>query len=117
MLYFCFTSAGYFDNENWINVIKGYIWYPIAFGLLFSLFGIFKENNDLFESPTEYLILFYVSIIMPISEGTLSDLFFLKVVVVLIIYKIILQDKIVRQFNIIHFMNILMLFFLILYNL
>ena len=116
MLYFCFTSAGYTDNENWIYIIKNYIWYPISFGIILSLFGIFKEKNDLFESPTEYLILFYVAIIMPITITSSVHLFFLKAILILLIYKIILQDKVIREFNVIHFMNIFILFFLILYN-
>ena len=97
-------------------MIRNYIWYPIGFGLILSLFGIFKEKNDLFESPTEYLIFFYIAIIMPFMINTFINLFFLKLIIILIIYKLVLQDKVVREFNIVHFINIILLFFLILYN-
>ena len=115
MLYFCFSPADG-DYENWIFIIKSYVWYPIGIGLILSLFGMFKEKNDLLESPTEYLILFYIAIIMPIAFSDFVNLFFLKLIIILIIYKIVLQDKVIREFNIIHFINICMLFFLILYN-
>ena len=115
MLYFCFSPSDG-DYENWISIVKNYVWYPIGIGLILSLFGVFKEKNDLLESPTEYLILFYIAIIMPIAFSNFVNLFFLKLIVILIIYKIVLQDKVIREFNIIHFINICMLFLLIVYN-
>ncbi len=116
MLYFSFINVDNSLSENWIITIRDFIWYPIIIGIGFSLFGLFKEKNDLLESPTEYLILFFACIIMPLKISIPIDLFFLKVVMILIMYKIILQDQIIRKFNIIHFVNILMLFTLILFN-
>ena len=116
MLYLSFNTAESISSDNWIYIIKQYLWYPIIFGLILSVFGIFKDRNDLFESPTEFLLLFYIIIIMPIGSFYISLFLPMKILMLLVIYKIILQDKIIREFNLIHFMNILMLFFLILYN-
>ena len=116
MLYLSFNTAESISSDNWIYIIKQYLWYPIIFGLILSVFGVFKDRNDLFESPTEFLLLFYIIIIMPIGSFYVSLFLPIKIFMVLVIYKIILQDKTIRQFNIIHFMNILMLISLILYN-
>ena len=116
MLYLSFNITESISSNNWIYIIKQYLWYPIIFGLILSVFGIFKDRNDLFESPTEFLLLFYIIIIMPIGSFYISLCLPIKILILLVIYKIILQDKTIRQFNIIHFMNILMLICLILYN-
>ena len=117
VIYFCFMSSSTnTSNDSWIFFITDFIWYPITFGIILSLFSLFKEKNDLLESPTEYLILFYVCIIMPITMSVPITLYFLKIIITLIMYKIILQDKVIREFNIIHFMNILILFILIINN-
>ena len=116
VIYFCFINLTNISNDSWIFIITDFIWYPVTFGIILSLFGLFKEKNDLLESPTEYLILFYVCIIMPITMTVPINLFFLKIIIILIMYKIILQDKVIREFNIIHFMNILILFILVINN-
>lgn len=119
---YTFYNSNIGGDSNWTIFISQYLWYLIIAGLFLSFFGLLKKDNNLFESPSEYLIIFSILILGSIpnifNEMELSTirLFILKAIALILVFKIILQDKIIRKYNVIHFMGILAILIILSYN-
>ena len=87
----------------------------LGMGVLLSILGLFKTYH-IFDSPTEYLsiILLTLTFLYP-SSIELNRIGF-HLIFLFLVYKVLLQNRIVREFNIIYWINFLALCLLIIKN-
>ena len=87
----------------------------LGIGMLLSILGLFKTYH-IFDSPTEYLsiILLALTFLYPSSIELNRAGFHL--IFLFLVYKVLLQNRIVREFNIIYWINFLALCSLIIKN-
>ncbi|MBT3759511.1 MAG: undecaprenyl/decaprenyl-phosphate alpha-N-acetylglucosaminyl 1-phosphate transferase [Candidatus Marinimicrobia bacterium] len=96
--------------------INPWIIYLLAVGVLLSIFGLFR-NHHIFDSPTEYLAIsiFILFALYPNIPYSFSISVFM--ILIYLVYKILLQNTIVRKYNLIYILNMITLILIILKSL
>ena len=112
IIVFSYSTA--FNSEDWTAIINTYIWYPILFLVSLYIIKTKKERYIPFH-PTELIIfIFFILFGLLWNNQNLIDFnYLLKLSLLLILYKIILQDSIINKYNLIHLTNILTLLFIL----
>tara|TARA_B100001029_G_scaffold45679_1_gene36093 strand:+ start:2178 stop:3788 length:1611 start_codon:yes stop_codon:yes gene_type:complete len=87
----------------------------IGIGVLMSILGLFKTYH-IFDSPTEYLTIILLTLIFLYPQSNEFNRTGFHLIFLFLVYKILLQNKIVRQWNIIYWINFIALCALIIKN-
>ena len=87
----------------------------LGIGVLMSILGLYKTHH-IFDSPTEYLTIILLSLIFLFPESTELNRTGFHLIFLFLVYKILLQSKLVRRWNIIYWINFISLCTLIIKN-
>ncbi|MAJ44012.1 MAG: hypothetical protein CMF96_04590 [Candidatus Marinimicrobia bacterium] len=87
----------------------------LGIGVLMSILGLFKIHH-IFDSPTEYLTIILLSLIFLYPQSIELNRTGFHLIFLFLVYKILLQNKIVREWNIIYWINYIALCILIIKN-
>ena len=87
----------------------------LGIGVLMSILGLFKTHH-IFDSPTEYLTIILLSLIFLYPQSNELNRTGFHLIFLFLVYKILLQNKIIRQWNIIYWINFIALCTLIIKN-
>ncbi|MBC8213230.1 MAG: undecaprenyl/decaprenyl-phosphate alpha-N-acetylglucosaminyl 1-phosphate transferase [Candidatus Marinimicrobia bacterium] len=98
-----------------LTKFDNFVWIYLVLGVILSSIGMYKKRH-FFDSPTEYLLI--IIIIFASLNTSIVGLAYtsLHLVILFLVYKILLQDEMVRKHNIIYILNILTLCIMILLN-
>ncbi len=89
------------------------VWLLMLTGILFSSMGMFKTRH-FFDSPTEYLLTIVLLIYSLNPDSMEIAAIMIRLIILFLAYKILLQDEYVRRNNVIYVINILTLCLMVL---
>jgi len=103
-----FYSEGFIHNTS-----DNIFWYLLVIGIIASSIGMYKDRYY-FDSPTEYLLICVMLIfsLFPKEIGsnyTPIAYTSFHLLILFLVYKILLQNKFIRKYNVIYVINILTL--------
>ena len=113
-------TAIFYTDGHVIDNLDNPIWYLMVAGIIFSSIGMYKDRHY-FDSPTEFLLIGVMLIfsLFPSTESPYTPLAYTSfhLVILFLVYKILLQSKFIRKYNIIYIINIITLCIMIMIGL
>lgn len=95
-------------NYNVISNGELLLWFGLMAGIFLSIPGMFKQHH-IFDSPTEFLLI--ILLLLSTLHGTIVHFKFTGyfILILFMVYKILLQNEMVRKYNLIYLINIITL--------
>ena len=102
-------------SEQWVDIISFYMWYlMIAIIIIGLIFRKINNKGSYIFNPIDYIFFIFLMILSFSSELDLIDFQYLgKIFLILIAYKIILSNSIIKKYRLAHAINITSLLFMI----
>ncbi|MAX10039.1 MAG: hypothetical protein CMG13_04150 [Candidatus Marinimicrobia bacterium] len=99
-----FASSDFYSTDNWANIFSSYIYYFITIILILS---IFINTKKIIFHPSSFLIIVFAIILS--SAYRLDFYYVFNFMILLGVYQILLKDNIIRQYRLLHLINIVTL--------
>lgn len=87
----------------------------LGIGVLMSILGLFKTHH-IFDSPTEYLTIILLALIFLFPQSEELNRTGFHLIFLFLVYKVLLQNRLIRSWNIIYWINFIALCTLIIKN-